>query len=108
MAKITIIFDDKKAEEYEITQEVALAVDKSIVDMIQNESEFESAEEFFIDYDMTNVKSSVHEIGDLEIAIDEANSSGYNNPVNIAEVNELKKKGKKDGNRKRNNKSSNK
>jgi len=113
MAKVTIIFDDKKSAEYEVSQKVALTIDNFIIDIMQKESEFESAEELLIDYDITDVQSSAPEIGDLEIAIDEANSSGYDNPANVAEVNELKKKREKDGKKtakkkKRNSKSSSK
>lgn len=65
MAKVVIIFDDEKTEEYKVSNKIAKLVDNYITDMFENESELDSSDEF----------NDIEEVSDsLEIQTDQSDS----------------------------------
>ena len=90
MAKIIIEFDDNSRKEYVITDKIALSIDCVVNDTIKTNDE-----EISIIIDQSCTNSCLIE-DELEISIEDASSSGYENPENVAEVKNIKKKTKEE------------
>jgi len=82
MAKVAITFENGTINEYDITDKMAILtiafIKKALINIEEN---------IPITTEQNNINSN-----ELEISIEDAISSGYNNPENIAEVRKIKKK----------------